>query len=151
LSYRVVTVRVALLSVLVVLASAGAAAALTLPDYRTRATSICKQTSAKLAKVKSPQSAEDLGRFLKGTLPVFRAHRTALQRLSPPKSLSALHLRVLRLEKQQIDGIQALVKRIDRGADPAKAFDAANTKLSKVGDAESAAFLKLDLPACANL
>jgi hypothetical protein len=135
----------------VALVAPAAVFAATPSEYRTQATAVCKGTSAKLAKIESPQTAVQLNRFLKASLPVLRSHYAALNRLSPPRALRSLHLKALRLEKRQIDGIQALVRKIDGGADPEEAFNAADARLSKAGDAEAATWTKLRVPACAEL
>lgn len=129
----------------------GAAIGATPTEYRAQASSICKGTSAKLAKVKAPESASGIGQFLKQVLPIFRGQHAALKRLSPPTALLFLHTKALGLETRQIDGIQALIEQIDEGADPAKAFNATDAVLAEVGTAESAAWRKLRIPACASL
>jgi hypothetical protein len=127
------------------------AAGATPAEYRAQAASICKGTSAKLAKVKAPASASGVGRFLKQVLPIFRGQHTALERLSPPKALLFLHTKALGLEARQIGGIEALIEQIEDGADPAKAFKATDAVLAEVGTAESATWRKLRIPACASL
>jgi hypothetical protein len=120
-------------------------------EYRAQASSICEGTSAKLAKVKAPESASSIGPFLKRVLPIFRGQHTALKRLRPPKALLFLHTKALGLETRQIDGIQSLIEEIEEGADPAKAFQATDAVLAEVGTAESATWRKLRIPACASL
>ena len=77
--------------------------------------------------------------------------RKALEKLDPPRSYRYLHQKILGLEKQQIDGVSKLIDRIDSGADAKQAFAALDKSLSPVGLAETAAWNKLRVPACADL
>ena len=131
---------------------AGVALAGTSPaQYRQQATAICKRTTAKLKTVKSPASMKGFDHFLKQALPVFQGQYGALNRLTPPASLKALHAKALTAELQQLVGIRAAIVQLDKGADPQKTYDAMNRKLSPVSDAETAAWKKLRIPACANV
>ena len=134
------------------LATAGTAlAALSPSQYRSQAAVICKASSAKLSKIKSPKSAAGYNKFFKAALPIFRVQYAGLKKLKPPKALSFLHSKALSLEKTQLDGIQALIRQIDGGADPAKAYKATDAKLTRVGNAETATWKKLKIDACANI
>lgn len=134
------------------LALAGVAAASSTPaQYRSQAGVICKATSAGLAKLHNPKTKAELVPFIKKGLPLFQAQYDKLKRLSPPSSLRSLHQKALSLEKQQIDGLQGFLDQVAKGADPTKAFAAADKKLSPIGDAETATWKKLQIPACASL
>jgi hypothetical protein len=136
----------------VALASVGTAFAASSPsDYRNQAGAICRSTSSSLKKLKQPTKKSDVNSYFKAALPLFEKQLESLQKLDPPPSYRFLHGKVLSLEKQQIDGISKLIKQIDGGADPEKAFDAIDKKLGPVGDAETAAWKKLHVPACASI
>jgi hypothetical protein len=130
------------------LALAATAVASTPGQYRARANAICTVANAKLKRVKTPKSKGDIGPFLKSSLPIFRGQYNELKRLHPPAALKADHGKVLTLEKQQLDGLQVVIDQIDGGADPVKAFGAAEKRLSKVGAAELATWRKLGVKAC---
>jgi len=134
------------------LGTAGIALAGTSPaQYRAQATTICKGTSAKLAKVKSPQVPKDVNPFLKAAVPIFQEQHDKLGKLTPPKIYKFLHKKVLTLEQEQIDGLKDVISKVDKGGDPKKTFTAAEGKLGPIADAETAAWKKLRVPACANL
>jgi hypothetical protein len=101
--------------------------------------------------VKQPASIKDFDRFLKDSLPVFRSQYVALSKLSPPATLRYLHLKALKAEQQQLAGIQAAITKMDSGADPRKTYDAMDKQLSPISDAETAAWKKLRIPACASI
>src|SRR5207247_8761052 len=98
--------------------------------YRTQAGAICTATSAKLKKVKAPRTKKEIGPFLEESLPIFEGQYGKLKKLDPPKVLRFLHGKVLKLERQQIDGIQDLIDAIDAGADPATAFPTVGKRLA---------------------
>ena len=139
------------MSVVLLGSIASSVAGATPKAYRAQATTLCKAASARLGKLTPPTNPGELGRFLKRSNPIFRSLRSALNLLSPPKALRALHARALDLQKQQIDGIEGLIETIDGGADPSKAFKAVDARLTRVGNAEGATWRKLLLPACAQL
>jgi hypothetical protein len=137
---------------LIVLAHAGvAAAALTPTQYRATATAVCKGTSAKLNSFGSPKTKDEFVVLIRKALPVFRTQYSKLKALKPAANIRSLHVKVLGLEQKQLDGIQTFLDQVDGGADIEKAYNALDAKLSKVSEAEAAAWKKLRVPACANL
>jgi hypothetical protein len=142
---------VALVSVLALAVAVPAFGALTPTQYRSQATSICKSTSSKLKSLGEPSKKSEVNAFLKKALPIFRGQWEALKKLDPPPAYRFLHLKVLSLEKQQIDGIGKVIKQIDDGADPITVFTDLDKKLGPIGDAETKAWDKLHVPACASL
>ena len=144
--------RLAVAVTLLVLALAGSAvAALTPSQYRTKATAICKATSAKLEALPTAKTKKDFAPLIKKALPIFRAQYGRLKALSPPASLRPLHVKMLGLEKQQLDGIEKFLDQVDGGVNVEKAYNAMDARLGKVSDAETATWKKLQIPTCARL
>jgi hypothetical protein len=136
----------------VALAGAGSALAVSSPStYRDQAGVICRSTSSSLKRLKQPTKKADVNSYFKAALPLFERQWESLKKLDPPPVYRFLHAKVVSLEKQQIDGISKLIKEIDGGADPETAFDAIDKKLGPIGDAETAAWKKLHVPACASI
>jgi hypothetical protein len=147
-----IVLRLAVLLALIVLAHAGvAAAALTPTQYQARAAAVCKATSAKLKTFGSPKTKDEFVVLIKKAVPVFRTQYSKLKALEPAANLRPLHVKVLGLEKKQLDEIQKFLDQVDGGADIEKAYRALDAKLSTVSDAEAATWKKLRVPACANL
>jgi hypothetical protein len=146
--------RVAAVAVAAAVALAGAGVALaaaTPAQYRSQATTICKATSSRLDALAQPTKKAEVNAYFKAALPIFRKQWEHLKKLDAPPVYRYLHSKVLSLEKQQIDGVAKLIGQIDDGADPEQAFKALEKSLGKVGDAETAAWKKLRIPACAQL
>jgi hypothetical protein len=127
---------------------AGAALASTPAQYRRQATVICKATSVNLKKIPNPTTPKGFGRYLKQATPIFATQYHALQKLTPPASLSVWHRKALASERAQLVGIRALIAALDKSPNPAATFNAFDKKLSKFSDAEDAAWTKLRVPVC---
>ncbi len=69
--------------------------------------------------------------------------------VTPPKSLQPAVLAALKLQGKLVDGVIALRERINNGADPVKAFNAAKPALNKLNNQANAAWRKAGLNACA--
>jgi hypothetical protein len=134
------------------LAAAGGAFASTTPaQYRARTTAICSSTSKRLDALKPPTKKSEIGAYFESALPIVEGQWKALRKLDPPSPYRYLHLRILGFEKQEIDGVSKLIDRIGSGVDAKQAFDSLDKSLSPVGVAETAAWNKLRVPACADL
>jgi hypothetical protein len=142
---------IAALAVAGAMTVAGAALATTPAQYRQQATTICKNSSAKLKAVRAPASPKDFSRFLKAATPIFESQYNALRKLAPPAALRFLHGKALAAEQGQLVGIRALITALDKSSNPEATFKRFDKKLSPLSDAEDAAWRKLHVPACASL
>lgn len=122
--------------------------ATTAAQYRRQAGAVCQATSAKLNKVPKPKKKAELVPFLRIGLGYDRQQHAKLVALKPPRVLKFLHGKVLALDAIELATLEAMIDRIDRGANAEKAYDAVSAKLNSLAAEQTAAWKKLRVKAC---
>lgn len=117
--------------------------------YRAKVNGICKVGVAKINAVPAPKSPKEFEHFFQteGTLAYQLLKQVVAVR--PPASLQPLVLAAVRLQGKLVDGTLAIAAQIRNGADPVKAYKAADPVLTKLGHQGDAAWRRAGLNACA--
>lgn len=131
------------------LATSATAFAASPAAYRAKVNGICKAGVAKINAVPAPKSPKDYEHYFQteGTLSYQLLKQVV--GVTPPKSLQPLVLGAVKLQGKLVDGVLAIAAQIRKGADPAKAYHAADPGLTKLGHQVDAAWRRAGLNACA--
>ena len=131
------------------LATSAPASAASPSAYRAKVNGICKAGVAKIHAVPAPKSPKGYAAYFDAEARLGLQLMRQIIAVTPPKSLQPLVLNALKLQGKVVDGVIALSDRIKKGADPVKAYKAADPLLTKWNNQADTAWRKAGLNACA--
>jgi len=147
--------RASLLAVLAVSLSGALAACggggqrtLSANQLRTRASTICTDTSTAMDRVPLPNAPAGGGQFLRRGLLRLQPALDQLKALKPPDELRAGYAHALQLETQELDVIAAHEQSIRGGDDVIATFRRLQTAIAPILQEEDTAWRDLELPDC---
>lgn len=117
--------------------------------YRAKVNAICKAGVAKINAVRAPTSPKSYGAYFYTEGALGYQLLKQIVAVKPPASLQPLVLNALKLQGKIVDGLLALAAQIKKGADPAKAYNAAKQPLTSLTKQADTAWRKAGLNACA--
>lgn len=132
------------------LAVTSSAFALSPAAYRTKVNGLCKVGVAKINAVAAPASPKGYAAYFQATGALGVQLLRQIVAVTPPASRQPLVLKALKPQGRVVDGLLALAARIRKGADPVKAFKAANPALTKANNQANTAWRAAGLKRCAD-
>ena len=120
-------------------------------DYRAKAKAICQDSARETQKIEQPTriTAAALADYFRRQVAISERNVKRFDDLRPPKDLADRHDRLVRLGREGIDRVHAVVDAIDEGEDPRVVLTGAQKDLSRIGEEQKAAARALGVPECA--
>ena len=117
--------------------------------YRARAASLCKAEGKRLNSLSQPTQPSDIRPSLAIALPIIEQFINDLRQLDPPPALRADHARVVDLNKEEAQLIEAAITRLDGGADPSVVAASSLGRFDSFDKTESQVWNRLGVKQCA--
>lgn len=117
-------------------------------QLRSKATRVCTVATRRTNAIRSPASPAAAAAFLRRGIAVLRPELAQLRALRPPSDLAQVYGISVQAFSGKLLALDAAVRDLDSGADPAPAFKALQQRLTPLESEENGAWQALQVPAC---
>ena len=88
---------------------------LTADEFRQQADAICADYEGRLDELGTPQSLEDVQRYVDDAVPILEEGTDELDDLQPPDELEEDWNRAMEINREQLENVQALQQAVEKG------------------------------------
>jgi hypothetical protein len=117
-------------------------------QLRADATRVCTIATAQANRITPPSAPAGGAMFLRRGVRVLTPELAALRSLKVPRAASEAYGSALTAFSQELDGLKAGIRGLDRGADPVAAIKNVQRRLAPLESRQDAAWQALGLPGC---